>query len=508
MLRQFDRHQGLMLRCSALAMGACLLMGSALDAEARTYRHGRPQARAALEAQRKPLQKPQPKAQDALLAVVSIAKQRITIYGPQGVLGHSPISSGAPGHATPTGVFTVLQKNKFHRSNIYSGAPMPFMQRLTWSGIALHAGALPGYPASHGCIRLPMNFAQDLWAMTRLGARVVVMPDEAQPKAVAHAKLPTPTLFPPDVAEAPQAVKTAAAESNERTDAAPPAPKPHNPIEWARLRKAPLAARAAAKAQEAKELSLMAVEKAREANAAIKAVVLAERAIGEAKAKRASTADYVAKIERQRPALAEKAREALKAVEEREAQALAALPELKAKEEAAVAAAFEASAQAWGAEFEGERAAIAAKSAEKTASGEPISILVSRKTGRIQIRQGWETLYDAPATFTGGAEPLGTHVYVALEPGEDGQSLRWTSVSFNGGAPAPEVRARGRKPAAAAAPVASKETAESVLEKFELSEASRAFIAERLWTGATLIISDQGPSHETGKTTDFVILTR
>ena len=84
------------------------------------------------------------------------------------------MSTGQPGYETPTGSFAILQKNRDHRSNLYNGAPMPFMQRLTWDGVALHAGEIPGRPASHGCIRLPMAFARNLFAVTRLGASVHV----------------------------------------------------------------------------------------------------------------------------------------------------------------------------------------------------------------------------------------------------------------------------------------------------------------------------------------------
>ena len=80
------------------------------------------------------------------------------------------------------GVFSVIQKHKYHHSNIYSGAPMPYMQRITWSGVAMHAGVLPGYPASHGCIRMPMNFAVKMWGWTRMGARVVITPGELTPE--------------------------------------------------------------------------------------------------------------------------------------------------------------------------------------------------------------------------------------------------------------------------------------------------------------------------------------
>ncbi len=95
-----------------------------------------------------------------LLMVVSIDEQRAYVYRNGVLTGVTTVSTGKKGHETPTGVFTILQKNKDHFSNIYNNAPMPYMQRLTWGGIALHAGGLPGYPASHGCIRLPSEFAR------------------------------------------------------------------------------------------------------------------------------------------------------------------------------------------------------------------------------------------------------------------------------------------------------------------------------------------------------------
>src|SRR6185436_7233221 len=132
--------------------------------------------------------------QAAHLIVISIAKQRIVAYGANGFQHHGAVSTGMPGFPTPTGVFSVIQKSRYHRSNIYSGAPMPFMQRITWSGVAMHEGVLPGRPASHGCIRLTHAFASELWGMTRMGVRVIVTPDDAQPSEFAHPKLPVPTM--------------------------------------------------------------------------------------------------------------------------------------------------------------------------------------------------------------------------------------------------------------------------------------------------------------------------
>ncbi len=107
-----------------------------------------------------------------VIVSVSLAKQRVTVYDIDGPIAEAPISSGQPAFPTLTGVFTILEKSVVHHSNLYNGAPMPNMQRITWSGTAMHAGDLPGYPASHGCIRLPYNFSKQFYGMTKLGNRV------------------------------------------------------------------------------------------------------------------------------------------------------------------------------------------------------------------------------------------------------------------------------------------------------------------------------------------------
>lgn len=134
------------------------------------------------------------KPRGPLVIAISLDRQSLKLYDADGFYAEAPVSTGMRGHTTPMGVFSVIQKNKYHRSNIYSNAPMPYMQRLTWSGIALHAGVLPGYPASHGCIRMPMNFAVKLWSWTRMGARVIVAPGEVAPSDVSHPLLATQRL--------------------------------------------------------------------------------------------------------------------------------------------------------------------------------------------------------------------------------------------------------------------------------------------------------------------------
>src|SRR5258707_1252019 len=116
------------------------------------------------------------KPQGPLIIAVSIDQQKVRIYDSNGLFAESPVSTGMKGHSTPMGVFSVIQKHKMHRSNIYSGAPMPYMQRITWSGVAMHAGVLPGYPASHGCSRMPMAFAMKMGNWTKRGATSIVSP--------------------------------------------------------------------------------------------------------------------------------------------------------------------------------------------------------------------------------------------------------------------------------------------------------------------------------------------
>ena len=140
---------------------------------------------------------PQVAPEGPVVIVVSIAQQRAYAYRNGLPIGISTVSTGKKGHETPTGVFTLLQKNIDHKSNLYDGAPMPYMQRLTWDGIALHAGNLPGYPASHGCVRLPLGFARLLYGVTRLGLTVIVTAGAEVPRFA-----PTPSILSNDPARA------------------------------------------------------------------------------------------------------------------------------------------------------------------------------------------------------------------------------------------------------------------------------------------------------------------
>jgi hypothetical protein len=127
-----------------------------------------------------------------MTVIVSLSEQRAYVYRNGVEIGVASASTGKPGHQTPTGVFTVLQKDRNHHSKTYDNAPMPYSERLTWGGVALHAGELPGYPSSHGCIHLPSEFALRLFQISSMGMVVVIADDHSAPGAVAHPGLLAP----------------------------------------------------------------------------------------------------------------------------------------------------------------------------------------------------------------------------------------------------------------------------------------------------------------------------
>jgi hypothetical protein len=145
-----------------------------------------------------------------VVVVVSLDEQQIYVYRNGVAIGAGPISSGKPGYETPPGIYTILQKKREHRSNLYDDAPMPYMQRLTWDGIALHGGTLPGHPASHGCVRLPQAFAEKLFAITQRGGTVVVADARISPARIAHPA----AVAPIDLNGAPMSAATVIASAS------------------------------------------------------------------------------------------------------------------------------------------------------------------------------------------------------------------------------------------------------------------------------------------------------
>src|SRR5712672_3599386 len=152
-------------------------------------------------------------AGEPIMAIVSIKTQQVTFYDAEGWILRAPVSTGITGRETPAGIFAVIEKDKDHRSTLYDDAWMPNMQRITWNGIALHGGPLPGYAASHGCVRMPFGFAEKLFDKTRIGMRVIISPDDAAPAEFSHTALFVPNAEA--IAATPARAETLAREAEE-----------------------------------------------------------------------------------------------------------------------------------------------------------------------------------------------------------------------------------------------------------------------------------------------------
>lgn len=466
----------------------------------------------------------------AVYAIVSLPDQHITVYDSTGRIARSRVSTGQAGYRTPIGVFSVIGKSRYHHSNIYSGAPMPWMQRITWSGVALHAGVVPGYPASHGCIRLPYSFAPQLFGFTKVGARVVVASRDTEPVEFSHPLLPLPKMQPPPVGSqqaakrdasvelasmgAPASTMTTAAVPEETTDVDPT--EPLNPIAYAAALKERAVADKAVADKAAKEALAAAQAAGEEARLAVDDVRKAE---ADLKAAEAKVADLEARAAAPAPAAAPAAGtpeattsiETDKAAAQSElARARGALDEARTRETAKTPAAF-AAVEAW------KRATAAAEAAgdlvaQADRRREQVSVFISKKEGRIFIRQDWKEVWEAPVTIRDPERPLGTHVYTAVDAAPDGSSVKWTAITIPAEGAAPKEANRGRSKDKQEQPESRAptppETAAGALDRIELPEGARERIAELLWTGGSLIVSDQPRSYEMGEYTDFIVLTR
>jgi hypothetical protein len=407
-------------------------------------------------------------AGEPILAVVSLQRQRITVYDAKGWILRAPVSSGQRGRETPAGVFSVIQKDAEHYSNMYDDAYMPNMQRLTWSGIALHGGSLPGYPASHGCIRMPYDFAAHLFEATQLGLRVIVAPTDPVPIEITH-----PLLFRPK----PGAEALAAARVAEADEAA---------------RKADKARLAAGTAFREEIQALVPVRRAENLKLRAEAELRsAETALG------AATSD-----EAKAQADDAKAKAAAK-VSELQQQWSAAKQELQPKLDALMAARQAALAA--------ESAQLAAADAARQASRElePVSVLISRKTQRLYVRQGFEPILESPVTIRDPDQPIGTHIFTAMERADGETNLRWSVVSLESGphvgALASQGRARTDHGRDAAPTLTDTSSAKSALDRIVIPQDALDRIAG-IGPRSSLIITDEGLSSETGKGTDFVVL--
>ena len=422
------------VKFSLAALIALALVGPTLipDADAREPR--RPRQRQSASTENAASSTPNAPGKDSLATytakgplqiVVSIGAQRLNLYDGDQLVATTSVSTGTSGHPTPSGVFAILDKEATHRSNIYGGASMPFMQRLTMSGVALHSGNVTGRPASHGCIRLPHDFAKHLFRITKLGTRVTIGPGEPVPAAVESSRLPLPVV---------------AAQPATTTGAAGSIGGPPDATAGQQL-----------------------------AGAAPVAVAVPDATSIAATAAVASSPAVV------QPTATVRGQRKGQATLEREA-ALAAIP---------------------------------------------ISIFVSRLDSKVYVRQGFKPLFDAPIKVSDEARPFGTHVFTAIEAKDNGAAFKWIAVSApshtgHGDAPRSRVKRRGKEDLSPLPSITHSGTHSGeplgpaeALDRIELDKAATDRINALLALGATVIVSDLGPSREMRQTgTDFVILTR
>ncbi|NJO34881.1 MAG: L,D-transpeptidase family protein [Rhodospirillales bacterium] len=318
-----------------------------------------------------------------VMAVVSLARQRVTVYDADGWIMTAPVSSGRGGYETPAGIYSILQRKVEHFSNLYDDAEMPFMQRLTWSGIALHAGALPGYPASHGCVRMPHGFAERLFEVTRLGMRVIVMRDDISPADFSH-----PALFRPAPGDADGTIQPSVVALGSGSQAA---------VSFPNLRRI-----AAAKAAEAEAATTRLEEARRAAAAKYKEAAGANRMLRAAQTAKLRAEFHVREIERRLGLATDPAARA--ELEDAKTKGLAKVDETKAAFEAVeaeVQPALDALAQV----REATQAALQAKTAAEEEAREarrriaPISVFISRATQRLYVRQALQPLFESPVTI-------------------------------------------------------------------------------------------------------------
>ncbi|WP_047307200.1 L,D-transpeptidase [Rhodopseudomonas palustris] len=392
-------------------------------------------------------------AGEPVMAIVSIKEQRVTLYDADGWIYRAPVSTGTTGRETPAGVFTVVEKDKDHRSTMYDDAWMPHMLRITWNGVALHGGPLPGYPASHGCVRMPYGFAERIFDRARIGMRVIVSPEEAAPVDISH-----PVLFSPSaeaLAAAPARAETAAREAEQAAEAAD---------------EAKAAAAAAARAVKPLKDSLRKLERARtRAEAALKAAdkVLVAAATDEARAK----------AEQRQQQAAQQLGEVTTQLETAKADADAKHAAAAATKEAAKAAAA-------------KKAETAKLATDARLAQEPVSIYISRATQKLYVRRNtrkplpdggelFDSSIEVPVTIRDPDRPIGTHIFTAMARNDAG--LRWSAVTIE-----------------------SADDARSALDRVTIPPEVLDQIGPTALPRSSIVVSDEPLSAETNYRTEFV----
>jgi hypothetical protein len=392
-------------------------------------------------------------AGEPIMAIVSIKSQQVTFYDADGWILRAPVSTGTTGRETPAGVFAIIEKQKDHHSTLYDDAWMPNMQRITWNGIALHGGPLPGYAASHGCVRMPYDFAEKLFDKTWIGMRVIISPNDAAPTEFSH-----PTLFVPNA----QAVAAAPARAE---------------------RPAREAAEAAKTADEAKKSAATAAREAASLSASLRKLEWlkhradAELAFADKALAAAKTDEAKVKAEELKQRAAAKAAEAGTQFDKAKADAKSKLDSAAAAKDAAKAA-------------ETKKAAAAKAASEAKLALEPVSVYISRATQKLYVRRNthkrwpdggevFDASIEVPVTIRNPDKPIGTHVFTAMARNDAG--LRWTAVTIDNG-----------------------DDAKDALDRITIPQDVLDHIAPTVLPRSSVIVSDEPLSGETNFRTEFV----
>lgn len=393
-------------------------------------------------------------AGEPIMAIVSIKSQQVTFYDAEGWILRAPVSTGTTGRETPAGVFAIIEKDKDHHSTMYDDAWMPNMQRITWNGIALHGGPLPGYAASHGCVRMPFGFAEGLFDKTNIGMRVIISPNDAAPIDFSH-----PSLFVPNkqaIAAAPGRIDKLSGEAEEAIRAADEAKK---------------AAALAAKDAASLPTSLRKLEQQ-------KAKADAELAFADRKLASAKTDQARAQAEELKQKAATKAADAATQLDAAKAAAQPKRDAVAATKEAAKLAATK--------KADAVKAATDAKLAL-----EPVSVYISRATQKLYVRRNthkpapdgggevFDTSIEVPVTIRNPDQPLGTHIFTAMAKTDTG--LRWSVVTIDDG-----------------------DNARNALDRITIPQEVWDRIGPTALPRSSIIISDEPLSAETNYRTEFV----
>ncbi|MEM7747627.1 MAG: L,D-transpeptidase family protein [Pseudomonadota bacterium] len=413
--------------------------------------------------------------------VVSLGRQRMTVYEAGKPVGKTRVSTGKDGHETPTGIFSIIHKRRRHFSNIYHNAPMPFMQRLTWSGIALHQGVVPNYRASHGCIRLPSGFAGRLFGFTERRSHVVIADGNPVPQAIEHSMLFQPSLQPSTVKETAhtnqQHVRVAmnSANGNTTNDAAPTA--------IANRTKTSSVAKKTEAAKSSKALKLRASIDSDPELLAHRQLMFATRSDAPLRIL------IIRKSQKQR---IKEAQEMLRDlgydVGEPDGyigrQSIQAIKAFQSDKELTVTG------------YPNQQLYDALFAATKR---------TAKHKAFIHVRQKQKDIYSAPVELVSPEKPLGTHLYTLMSIDADSGKASWNGLTAKARGRLPgQKRKTGKKNTIQV----DAQTMGQALDRVRIPDHVRLRIEDMLTPGSSLIIADTGHTRETGINTDFIVLTK